>query len=229
MQIFTVIPELLVISCHKVDAVWRGQFSQWLGCSRRIDGCAVIQVSRDKNRVWVLLQNLCHHPTKKTAVSHVPQVYIADQRGFSPAPGCRQVREPHGGSRNPRPTRVEYPVESSENGKPKQQLHAPMKVHVQPGQPGNPENNPGGNRREKEEAHQTYPNCSNLVKRPQRSVRVAKGEQRSGDKAHRQRPEDEFDPERAVGFAPCGRKGPGLIEEIMGQQKNRLNSCDDTD
>src|SRR5229473_7270565 len=104
-----------------------------------------------------------------------------------------------------------------------------MEVHVQPRQPRNSENNPGGNRREKEEAHQTHPNRSSPVKRAQSGICIAKGEQRSGDKARRQKPEDQFDPERAGGFAPCGRKGPRLIEQIMGQKKNGLNNCDETD
>ncbi len=36
----------------------------------------------------------------------------------------------------------------------------------------------------------------------------------------RQKPEGEFDPQRTGGFAPCGRKGPRLTGEIMGQKKN---------
>ncbi len=31
------------------------------------------------------------------------------------------------------------------------------------------------------------------------------------------------------GFTPCGRKGPRLIEEIMGQKKNGLSDCNETD
>jgi hypothetical protein len=58
---------------------------------------------------------------------------------------------------------------------------------------------------------------------------MSKGKQRSGNKADRQKSEDEFDPERAEGFAFSGRKGPRFIEEIMGQEKNGLNHHDKTD
>src|SRR5712691_812939 len=104
-----------------------------------------------------------------------------------------------------------------------------MEVHVHPRQPRNSENNPGGNRREKEEAHQTHPNRSSLVKRAQSSVCIPKCEERSGNKAHRQEAKYQFDPECPGGIVPYGRKCPRLIEEKMRQTKNGLNHCNKTD
>ena len=104
-----------------------------------------------------------------------------------------------------------------------------MEVHVQASQPSNSENNPGENRRGEEETQQTYPNSSSPVKRAQKCVCIAKGEQRGGNKAHRQNAEDRFDPERPGGIVPCGRKCPRLIEEKVGQKKNGLNNCNETD
>src|SRR6266446_6702816 len=104
-----------------------------------------------------------------------------------------------------------------------------MEVHVQPRQPSNSKNDPGGNRRKEEETQHTHPNRSSPVKGAQSSICLAKGEQRSGNKAHRQNAKGKLDPERPRGFAPCGRKCPRLIEEKMRQKKNGLENYDETD
>src|SRR2546425_6555003 len=104
-----------------------------------------------------------------------------------------------------------------------------MKVHLQPSQPRNSENNPRGRRRDEEKREQTQPNRSSPVKRAQSSICIAKGEQRSANKAHRQKADNQFDPQRPMKSASCGRKCPGLKEEKMGQKKNGLNNCNETD
>ena len=112
IQIFAVVPKLLMISSDEIHAVRRHELAQRLRGSPRVDGRPVIQISSDKNRVWLFLHNLRNHTPQKTAVSHVSQVQIADQRRPSPAPRRRQVREPHRRSRDSRPACVENPVES---------------------------------------------------------------------------------------------------------------------
>ena len=159
----------------------------------------------------------------------MPQVQVADQRRSSPAPRRRQVRESHRRSRDSRPACVENSVESGQYCSAEQQFHDPMEVHVQPSQPRNSENDPGENRREEEEGQQTQPNRSSPVKRAQRSIRIAKGKERSGNKAHRQKAENQLDPQRPGGIASCGRKCPRLIEEKMRQKKNGLKNYDETD
>src|SRR3984957_19354389 len=94
-QIVAVIPELLVVSRDKIHAVRRHELAQRLRCSPDVDGGAVIQIASNKNRVRLFLQNLRNHPPQKTAVSHMPQVQVADERRSPPAPGRRQVRESH--------------------------------------------------------------------------------------------------------------------------------------
>jgi hypothetical protein len=202
IQIFAVVPKLLMISCDEIYAVWRHEFAQWLRRSPCVDGRPIIQIASNKNRVWLFPQNLCNQAPQKTAVSDVPQVHIADQRRSSPVPGGRQVRKPNRRSRDTRPTCVEDTVQSGHYCGTEQQFHGPMEVHVQPRQPRNSENNPGGNRRKEEEAHQTHPNRSSPVKRTQRGICIAKGQQRSGNKAYRQKTEGQFDPERPGRLAP---------------------------
>jgi hypothetical protein len=46
---------------------------------------------------------------------------------------------------------------------------------------------------------------------------------------HRQEAKDQFDPECPDRISSCGRKCPRLVEKKMGQKKNRLNRCNETD
>src|ERR1700730_15066410 len=41
MQIFTVIPKLLMVPSDEIHSLWRHEFVQWLRCSPRVDGCSV--------------------------------------------------------------------------------------------------------------------------------------------------------------------------------------------
>src|SRR6266568_4946651 len=154
---------------------------------------------------------------------------IADERCFPSAPCIRQVRQPHRRSRDSSPACVENSVQSGQYRSTEQPFHGPMKVHVQSSQPRNSENNPSESRSDEEETQQTHPNRSSLVKRTQSSIDIAKGEKRSDDEAHRQKAEDQFDPEHARCVVSCGRKRPRLIEEKMGQKKHGLNNCNETD
>lgn len=42
IQILSVVPELLVVSCHKIHSLWRRKFFQWLCRLMGIDGCAIV-------------------------------------------------------------------------------------------------------------------------------------------------------------------------------------------
>ena len=103
-----------------------------------------------------------------------------------------------------------------------------MEVHVQPGQLRNAENNPGGNRRDEEETQQTEPYRCSPIKCTQSSICIAKGEQRSGHEAHGQKAEKQLDPQLPMRIASGRRKCPCLVEEKMRQEKNELNSCNET-
>src|SRR5204862_2376148 len=154
---------------------------------------------------------------------------IADQRGFSSAPRFGQVREPHRGSRDSRPAGVEDSVECGHYRSTEQQFHHLMEVHAQTGQLRHAENNPGGDRRHEEETQQTEPNRSSPVKSAQSSICIAKSEQGSGNKAHRQKAEKQFHPQRPMSIASCGRICPSLVEEKVRQKKNGLNNRNETD
>src|SRR6266566_5397581 len=154
---------------------------------------------------------------------------IADQRRSSPAPCRWQVRELHRGSSDSRPACVENAVKPGQYCSPEQQFHGPMEVHVQPSQPCYSENNPGQNRRGEEETQEPHPNRSTPVKRAQNCVCIAKGEQRGGNKADRQKAENQFDAQRPHRLVPCERKRPRLVQEKMRQKKNGLNNCNETD
>src|SRR5580704_535212 len=99
-----------------------------------------------------------------------------------------------------------------------------MEIDVKSNQTRNPENNPGGNGGEEEEAQQTHPNRSNLVQSAHKSVRVTECEQRSDHEAHRQNAEEQFDPESARCSALRRRESPSLIDIEMGQSQNALNN-----
>src|SRR5207247_8778459 len=77
MQIFAVVPKLLMISSDDIHAVRRHELAQRLRGSPRVDGRPVIQISSDKNRVWLFLHNLRNHAPQTTAASHVSQVQLA--------------------------------------------------------------------------------------------------------------------------------------------------------
>src|SRR5216683_5715403 len=53
MQIFAVVPKLLMISRDEIHAVWRHELAQWLRCSPRVDGSPIIQITSNKDRVWL--------------------------------------------------------------------------------------------------------------------------------------------------------------------------------
>src|ERR1700722_2554712 len=229
MQIFAVIPELLVVSRDKINAVRRHELAQRLRCSPDVDGRAVLQIAGNKNRVRLFLQNLRNHPPQKTAVSHMPQVQVADERRPPPAPRRRQVREAYRRSSDSRPACVENSVEASQYCSAEQPFHHPMEAHVQTSQPRDSENYPAENSGEEEECQETQPNRGNPVKRAHRSSRIAEGKEGSGNKAHRQKAENQLDPQRAGEIASCGRKCPRLIDKKMRQKKHRLQNCDETD
>src|SRR3984957_2272678 len=176
-QIVAVIPELLVVSRDKINAVRRHELAQRLRCSPDVDGGAVIQIASNKNRVRLLLQNLRNHPPQKTAVSHMPQVQVADERRPAPAPRRRQVHESYRYSSYARPACVENAVEASQYCSAEQPFHRPMEAHVQPSQPPNAENYPGANSSEKEECQETQPNRGYSVKRAHSSICIAEGKE----------------------------------------------------
>ncbi len=120
MQIFTVIPKLLMISGNEIHPLWRDEFAQWLRCSLRIDSRPVVQITSNKNRVRLFLQNLRNHASQETAVSHMAQVQVADQSSSSAAPRMGQVRELHRRPGDPGPACVENPVESGHDRRPEQ-------------------------------------------------------------------------------------------------------------
>src|ERR1700691_654436 len=228
MQILAVIPTLLVVSRNKIHSVRRHELAQRLRCSADVDGCAVIQIAGNKNRVRLFLQNLRNHPPQKTAVSHMPQVQVADERRPPPAPRRRQVRESHRRSSDSRPACVEDSVEASQYCSAEQTLHHPMEAHLQPSQPRTSETYPGENSGQEEECQETQPNRSNPVKRAYRSICIAEGKERSGNKAYRQKAENQLDPQRPVVIASCGRN-PRLIDKKMRQKKHGLQNYDEAD
>src|SRR5580704_4701194 len=103
-----------------------------------------------------------------------------------------------------------------------------MEVHLQSGQSCKSENNPGTSRRHKEEGQQSQPNRGGPVKHAQYGIRIAKGEKRSNQETQRQHTNTQFDPECRGEFVSHGRKCPGLVEEEMRQEENRLKDCDET-
>jgi hypothetical protein len=104
-----------------------------------------------------------------------------------------------------------------------------MEAHVQTSQPRNSETYPGENSGEEEECQETHPNRSNPVKRAHRSICIAEGKKGSGNKAHRQKAENQLDPQRPGDIASCGRKCPRLIDHKMRQKKHGLQNYDETD
>src|SRR6202789_3511428 len=205
MQIFAVIPKLLVVARDKIHAVRRHELAQRLRCSPDVDGRAVIQIAGNKNRVRLFLQNLRNHPPQKTAVSHMPQVQVADERRPPPAPRRRQVRESNRRSSDSRPACVENSVEASQYCSAEQPFHHPMEAHLQPSQPRNSETYPGENSGQEEECQETQPNRSNPVKRAYRSICIAEGKERSGNKAPQKKAENHFNP-KAPGVSPPARE-----------------------
>jgi len=104
-----------------------------------------------------------------------------------------------------------------------------MEAHVQPSQPRNAEKYPGENSGEGEECQETQPNRSNPVKRAHRSIWIAEGKEGSGNKAYRQKAENQLDRQRPGDIASCGRKCPRLIDKTMRQKKHGLQNYDETD
>src|SRR5580700_2147674 len=104
-----------------------------------------------------------------------------------------------------------------------------MEVHSQACQLRHTENNPGENGGKKEEGEHAGPNCGCPVKHAQRRVGIAICEQRSGDKAHRQKAEHKFGPERSGRVASWSCKCPRFIEEQVDQTKKGLDHCNETD
>ena len=92
---------------------------------------------------------------QKTAVSHMPQVQVADERRPPPPPRWRQVRELYSCSSDSRPACVENSVEADQYCSAEQPLHHPMEAHVQPNPPRNCETRPGENSSEEEECQKT--------------------------------------------------------------------------
>ena len=209
-----------MISCHKIDAVGRRELAQRLRCSLRVNGRAVIQIAGNENRVRLFPQNGRNQASQEPAVAHVAQVHIADQCCFSPVPSRRQVRKAHRRSCDSCPAGIENSIESRCNCDSEQYFYNPMEVHVKASELTDSVNDPRRSRRANQEREQTHPNRGSPVKHTHCRVRIAKGKQRSRNKAHRQHGEGQADPRRFTGRARCRRKCPRLIEQKMCQKKN---------
>jgi len=109
-----IVSELFVIPCHKIRPLRCAQLTQRLGCSRSIDCSAVVQIACDEHGIRLLLHHLGHDPLQETAVPHMPQMQVTDERGFAPAPRFRQVLQPDRNSPNPHQTRVEDAEEAAQ-------------------------------------------------------------------------------------------------------------------
>src|ERR1700730_3937164 len=70
-QVLAIVSKLLVISRDKIHAVWRRELAKRLRCSLLVDGRAVIQVTGNKYRVRLFLQDRRNQTPQKPAVSHV--------------------------------------------------------------------------------------------------------------------------------------------------------------
>src|SRR6266498_2659690 len=131
-----------MISLDKILSVWLCQRIQWLRSSLRVDCGAVIQITGYKDRIRLLPQNFSDHAPQKAAVSHVPQMHIANQRRSSPAPCVRQVCEPHCCSRDSCPACVENSVEPDYHRRTEEQFHHSMKAHSHTKEPHDSEDDP---------------------------------------------------------------------------------------
>src|SRR5216110_225033 len=96
-----------MVSCDEINATGRGQLVEWLGRPACVDSCPVIQIPGDENYIRLLSKNLRNHAPQETAVAHVSQMDVTDERGPAPAPLCRQIGEAHCCPRNPSPACVE--------------------------------------------------------------------------------------------------------------------------
>ncbi len=184
VQVFRVVPKLLVISRDEVDAVGRGQFLERLGGPACVDGGAVVEISGDKDGIGLLVENLRHHAAKEVAVADVPEVEVADQRRFPAVPFFRQVGELNGQAGDSGQAGVKDAKNPSRDRQGEQDFHREMKIQGQPGQVRNGENRPRRESCDEEETENSHPDGCDPVKDAQGAVRVAEGENGGCDEAH---------------------------------------------
>src|SRR5581483_733954 len=65
----------------------------WLRQALKVGCGAVIEIASHKDDVRLQGRDLPHHALDKPMIAYVPQMKIAHQRCFSPAPLCREVRQ----------------------------------------------------------------------------------------------------------------------------------------
>src|SRR5581483_8415883 len=128
VQEFTVIAELLVISCHEIHSLRSQKFLQRLCRSLSVNGSAVVQIAGNKDCIRLFLQDLRDHALQESAVADVVKMHVADQRRFPSAPRVRQIRETDGRTRDPRTAGVQEAVDSNYDRSHQQHFYEVMKV-----------------------------------------------------------------------------------------------------
>src|SRR5882724_5878946 len=138
-----------------------------------------------------------------------------------------QVGQPHCRSRNSRATGIQNAVKSGQDRSPEQQFRRPMKIHIPPNHSSKSKNNPRPNRRQEKKTQQAQPSRSRLVQRAHGPIGIPKRQNRSGNKADRQKAKSQPNPLCSRRIASCRGEGPRLIKKIVRQEKNRLNHHDE--
>jgi hypothetical protein len=147
---------------------------------------------------------------------------VADERGFAPPPGFRQVFQPDCNSPNPRQTRVEDAEEAAQQSCAEEYFHNSVKVRVQSRQQHNPEDNPGQSSGKEQETDKSEPHRSDSVKNPQHRVGMTEGQDRRRKKTHGQGAQDDLQQWGRRKIVPRCRKRPRLEKKNMNQKQNGL-------
>src|SRR5215469_6128670 len=152
------------------------------------------------------------------------QVYIADQGSPPAMPASREVRQPHGGVRDPHPACVDEPIYPGQHAKRKQYLHDGLKVSVKPYQPRNSKARPGEHGGGNQKCQHAEPDRCCAIKPADHNVVMAKSDQRSSHKAHREEPKNQWSPTTAP-----RAKRPCFVEDKMCKKEDRLHNCNERD
>ena len=150
--------ELLVIAGDEVRAQGSAKLAPGLDQLRKIHGRAVKQIACDKQDIGMQVRKFANDASKKSGVSHVSEMQVADQSGAASAPGLRQARQFHGDAYDASPCRVYKSPNSGEQPETKAnrgqltllQMHAEQQRHSV--------KDPARASRQKKEIHESQPN-----------------------------------------------------------------------
>src|SRR5579871_437271 len=229
IQVFAVVAELFVIAGDEVDATRGSELGERLRRTVCVDRGAVVKIAADEDRVGRFFENFGNQAAKEISVANVTEVEIGDESRFASTPGLGQVRKANGGASNARPACIEDPEQTNQGGGREENLDGAMEVHHRSKQIRNRKNDPGQNRREKQETKQAHPDSGSAIKNADGAVRITKRQKGSGDEADGQKENNALQPGSGGAYVACGGKDPGLIEEKMRKEQNRLNDRKEDD